>query len=74
MHIINVRYCLSMARSLDAEAARTRDDSYLRKLLLEQSAKYRADAESTDTSPTRPICSPRGRLVAATQQRPGGAR
>jgi hypothetical protein len=54
MKIINVRYCLSMARSLDAEAARTTDDSYLRKLLEEQAAKYRADAEITDTAPTRP--------------------
>jgi hypothetical protein len=41
-----VKFCLSMARSLDAAAARTRDDSYLRKLLEEQAAKYRADAAS----------------------------
>jgi hypothetical protein len=39
-----VKYCLTMARSLDAAAARTRDDSYLRKLLEEQAAKYRAQA------------------------------
>jgi hypothetical protein len=36
--------CLSMARCLDAEAARTRNDSYLRKLLEEQAAKYRAQS------------------------------
>jgi hypothetical protein len=44
MNKIEMKYCLNMARSLDAEAARTRDDSYLRKLLEEQAAKYRADA------------------------------
>jgi hypothetical protein len=38
------QYCLSMARFLDSEAARTRNGSYLRKLLEEQAAKYRADA------------------------------
>jgi hypothetical protein len=54
MNTFNVRYCLSMARSLDAEAARTKDDSYLRRLLEEQAAKYRADAAITDASPTRP--------------------
>jgi hypothetical protein len=44
MNNFDPRYCLGMARSLDAAAARTRDDSYLRKLLEEQAAKYRADA------------------------------
>jgi hypothetical protein len=44
MNDINTKFCLSMARCLDAEAARTRDDSYLHKLLTEQAAKYRADA------------------------------
>jgi hypothetical protein len=46
MNNFQSRYCLSMARFLDAEAARTRDGSYLRKLLEEQAAKYRADALS----------------------------
>jgi hypothetical protein len=44
MDTSEVKYCLTMARSLDAAAARTRDDSYLRKLLEEQAAKYRAEA------------------------------
>lgn len=38
------KYCLRMARSLDAKAASTRDDSYLRKLLEDQATKYRTDA------------------------------
>jgi hypothetical protein len=46
MNNLEMNYCLNMARSLDAEAARTRDDSYLRKLLEEQAAKYRAEAAS----------------------------
>jgi hypothetical protein len=44
MNNLDLKYCLTMASSLDAEAARTRDDSYLRKLLEEQAAKYRAAA------------------------------
>jgi hypothetical protein len=46
MNDINARICLNMARCLDAEAERTRDDSYLQKLLKEQAAKYRTDAAS----------------------------
>jgi hypothetical protein len=46
MNDINTRICLNMARCLDAEAERTRDDSYLQKLLKEQAAKYRTDAAS----------------------------
>lgn len=38
------KYCLRMARSLDARAASTRDNSYLRKLLEDQATKYRTDA------------------------------
>jgi len=41
---IDKNYCLGMARSLDAKAARTRGGSYLRKLLEDQANKYRADA------------------------------
>jgi hypothetical protein len=44
MSNIDEKYCLRMARSLDAKAASTRDDSYLRKLLEDQAAKYRTDA------------------------------
>jgi hypothetical protein len=44
MSKIDKKYCLRMARSLDAKAAGTRDDSYLRKLLEDQAAKYRTDA------------------------------
>jgi hypothetical protein len=44
MNNLGSQYCLTMASSLDAEAARTPDDSYLRKLLKEQAAKYRAAA------------------------------
>jgi hypothetical protein len=44
--------CLRMARSLDAEAARTRGDSYLRKLVEEQAAKYRAHA-ANNSGPVR---------------------
>jgi hypothetical protein len=44
MNDTDTRYCLSMARSLEAEAARMRDNSYPRKLLQELAAKYRADA------------------------------
>jgi hypothetical protein len=43
---INTIICLSMAHSLDTAAAHMRDDLYLRKLLEEQAAKYRADATS----------------------------
>ena len=44
MSNIDKKYCLRMARSLDAKAASTRDDFYLRKLLEDQAAKYRTDA------------------------------
>ena len=44
MSNIDEKYCLRMARSLDAKAASTRDDSYLRKLLEDQATKYRTDA------------------------------
>jgi hypothetical protein len=44
MSNIDKKYCLRMARSLDAKAASTRDDSYLRKLLEDQATKYRTDA------------------------------
>jgi hypothetical protein len=44
--------CLRIARSLDAEAARTRGDSYLRKLVEEQAAKYRAHA-ANNSGPVR---------------------
>jgi hypothetical protein len=44
MNNVDLKYCLTMASSLDAEAARTRGDSYLRKLLEQQAAKYRAAA------------------------------
>ena len=44
MSNIDKKYCLRMARSLDAKAASTRDDSYLRKLLKDQATKYRTDA------------------------------
>jgi hypothetical protein len=47
MNHLESQFCLSMARFLDAEAKRTRDDSYLRKLLEEQAAKYRADVPGT---------------------------
>jgi hypothetical protein len=46
MNDADTRTCINMARSLEAEAARIRDDSYLQKLLKEQVAKYRADAAS----------------------------
>ncbi len=42
--IIDTKICLRMAQSLDTVAARMRDDSYLRKLLEEQAAKYKASA------------------------------
>jgi hypothetical protein len=35
---------LNMARSLDAEVARMRDDSYVRKVIEQQAAKYRSAA------------------------------
>jgi hypothetical protein len=35
---------LNMARSLDAEVARMRDDSYVRKVIEEQATKYRSAA------------------------------
>ena len=44
MSNIDENYCLRMARSLDAKAATTRDNSYLRKLLEDQATKYRTDA------------------------------
>jgi hypothetical protein len=46
MNKLDSKYCLTMASSLDAEAAGTRGHSYLRKLLVEQAAKYRAAAAS----------------------------
>jgi hypothetical protein len=45
MNTLHPESCLSMARCLDAEAARMRDDSYVRKMIEEQAAKYRAAAE-----------------------------
>jgi hypothetical protein len=44
MNNSELQYCLNMARCLDEEATRTREDSYLRMLLQEQAAKYRAVA------------------------------
>jgi hypothetical protein len=44
MNNFEPEYCLNMARRLDAAAAGMRDNSYLRKLLEEQAAKYRANA------------------------------
>jgi hypothetical protein len=39
--------CLNMARSLDAEATRMRDHSYVRKMIEERAAKYRTDAATS---------------------------
>ena len=39
-------FLLGVARSLDARAARWHSDSYMRKLLEEQAARYREAASS----------------------------
>jgi hypothetical protein len=44
MNNSELQYCQNMARYLDMEVTRTRQDSYLRMLLQEQAAKYRAVA------------------------------
>ncbi len=44
MSNIDEKYSLRMAGFMDAKAANTRDDSYLRKLLEDQATKYRTDA------------------------------
>jgi hypothetical protein len=52
---LKAQYCLNVARSSDAQAARMRNDSCLRKLISEQAAKYGPaphDMPSPQISPT----------------------
>jgi hypothetical protein len=59
---LKAQYCLNMARSPDAQAARRRDDSYLRKLISEQAAKYRTRRRPRHAKPTNPAHIPPGNV------------